>query len=168
MQTLSVQQPAAQMLVRGEKTVENRSRPLLRPDKWQFPLWILIHASAKRMTAPVCRDHDMQQTIEAEQRSDPAAFPTGCIVGAVRLTGIVDSVDPSNVWAFGPSHHMVDAAVTFPQPVPFKGRLGLYYVDPSTPGLLGHENLGAIAAAVGGGPMSVVQRFQRVPKQEVP
>ena len=160
MQCLSVKQPAAQMLVRGEKNVENRSRPLIRPEKWHFPFWVLIHASAKRMTTPVVNDPDMQQAIEAEQKADPSAFPTGCIVGAVRLTGIVDSVDPSNVWAFGPSYHMVDAAVTFPHTVPFKGRLGFYNVDPV---LLGHENLDAVAAVVPD-PMRLVEFFQRVLK----
>ena len=68
----------------------------------------------------------------------PEDYPTGVIVGAVLIRDIVPVAEVDDPWAFGPMCHRVSRAIQLPQPVPYKGRLGLYNVDPV---LLGYENL---------------------------
>ena len=36
----------AGLIVRGEKTIENRSRKLFAPERWELPFWCLVAASA--------------------------------------------------------------------------------------------------------------------------
>ena len=49
MQCLSVKQPAAGLICRSEKTIENRSRKLFAAERYQLPFWCLVHASATWM-----------------------------------------------------------------------------------------------------------------------
>ena len=35
--------------MRGEKTIENRSRKLFAPERWELPFWCLVAASAQWM-----------------------------------------------------------------------------------------------------------------------
>ena len=39
----------AGLVVRGEKTIENRSRRLFAPERYELPFWVLVAASAKWM-----------------------------------------------------------------------------------------------------------------------
>jgi hypothetical protein len=145
MQCLSVKQPAAGLLARGDKTIENRSRALVRPDKWQ-PFWVLVHASQQRIQGPVTKNAVRQAAIDAEPKEN---YPTGVIIGAMRISAIVplEDVDANNMWATGPICHLIDKSLSLPVPIPYKGRLGLYDVDPVD---LGYKNLEAIAAAFPG------------------
>ena len=142
MQCLSVKQPAASLLVFGGKNIENRSRALVRPDKWQLPFWVLVHASQQRIKGPVTKNAVRQAAIDAEPKE---YYPTGVIIGAIRISAIVPlaDIDPANEWATGPICHVIDQSFELPEPFPYKGRLGLYNVDPVD---LGYENLEAIGS----------------------
>ena len=140
MKTLSVWQPAAGLLVSGRKTIENRSRPLLQPNKWEYPFWTLIHSSKQRIKGPVTSNPKHQALIDKEDLAD---YPTGVILGAVCFSGVHPVAEVQSEWASGPFCHTVQDYFALPNPVPYKGQLGLYNIDPVD---LGYENLEAIAS----------------------
>ena len=178
MQCLSVKQPAAGLICRSEKTIENRSRKLFAAERYQLPFWCLVHASATWMRGEhsgftVVRGkkgtvEGLTRTAEGHARLEPPdLYPTGAIIGAMLVGGMVPAAlvtDAADLpWCSGPWCLQITAAVVLPEPVPFKGRLGMYDVQPER---LGAANLARLAAAAGcasadGG--AVARHFRRVP-----
>lgn len=127
---ISIKQPAATLIVTGEKTVENRTwKP---PKKYGDSFWLLIHSSASVLRTPVTKDPKRQAEIEAECES----FPRGCIVGAVKVTGVETFADGGEAaaalacdpWAYGPYCWRCGEVIQLDNPVPYKGQLGIYTV----------------------------------------
>jgi hypothetical protein len=163
--------------VRGEKTIENRSRKLFAPERWELPFWCLVAASAQWMRGAHSgftvqhskrgKAEGLTRAAEGHARLDPPeGYPTGAIVGAMRISGMVPVCDvtaPCDLpWASGAWCLQISAAVALPSPVPHKGQLGLHGVSPA---LLGAANLACLAAAVGAPSADgaeVACHFQRV------
>lgn len=128
MHTLSVRQPDAWLLVNGIKIVENRSWST----QHRGPL--LIHASARRMTATdwdylanVCDDYGLP----CPQLND---VRVGGIVGAIWIDDVADSVPVASAeddWWDGESYAWISTHSTPCAFIPCKGRLHLW--DHPTP-----------------------------------
>jgi hypothetical protein len=126
--TLSVRQPYAWLLVNGIKTCENRT--------WNTKHrgTLVIHAGAKSMTMDDWGY--LIEMCEARQITVPwfedPCLETGGIVGAVRLVDVTASPEPNqeNGWWDGESFAwLLDGAMTIPDFIPLKGRLGLFDVE---------------------------------------
>lgn len=156
MQTLSVRQPAASLIVDGDallgglgrrKRIENRSRILFDEAKWQLPFCVLIHASKTRMKGGKC---GQCPNLQAQIDSIPiSSMPTAAIVGAARVTGMKKLEDLSNEdraspWTTGPTCLLISEATPLPDPVLHSGRLGLF---PTERTVLGDRNLAALQEA---------------------
>lgn len=113
MKTISIRQPWATLLVVGEKDIENRSRFF----KHRGPL--LVHASASP-------DRSALREVIAELGDGvtEADFPLGAIVGMVNIKDCVTS-HPSE-WFTGPFGLVCTDAKEFADPIPAKGKLGLW------------------------------------------
>lgn len=107
LKVLTVKQPWASALVRGEKDVENRI--------WTttYRGWVLIHAGLKWDESVISKQVAM-------------TMPRGHVIGAIKLTSIVHGHDSG--WAQpGCWHwlHDTSAALILPNPVPWRGVQGL-------------------------------------------
>jgi len=156
---LAVQQPAASLLAEGVKKVENRSRRLLHPDRWHFPLYFLILASKRPMKGRVSSEDGFQQVQDART----PALAKGKIVGAAELLGIYppgSRLSPDQEHFRFPGAHMLKLgrSMVLPNPVPYKGQLGFFSVKTSS---LGPTNVEAIEAWAGAAPDLFVRRRRR-------
>jgi len=113
MQALSIQQPWAELILRGEKDVENRSRTT----SVRGP--ILVHAS-KTIDLEACAAHGI----------DPQGLVTGAIVGSVEIIDCVYGVFSSKSrWAIpGQCHYILKNAKRFARPILYRGMPGFFYV----------------------------------------
>ena len=117
MRALTIRQPWASLIICGEKDVENRT--------WttRYRGVLAIHAG-----------HRFDQDLQPWQRSIVAkvdAFPRGAIIGVVELMDIVR--DSSSRWAEPTCYHWVLANPRAIEPVPVRGRLGLWVPDGGIP-----------------------------------
>ena len=118
---ISVRQPWAWLLFHG-KDIENRTWRT----SYRGPL--LIHASLA--TEP--DDFPVQREwIETCGIVIPEDLPRGAIVGSATLTDVLDMNDPGgrlcfSPWLEGPYGFEMADAVTFYEPIPFRGQLGIY------------------------------------------
>ena len=109
MKTLTIRQPWASLIIAGVKDVENRSWPT----KYRGSL--LIHAGKGI-------DH-------SEWTGTLDDMPAGVIIGVVDLVDCVR--DSGSEWAEPDSWHWVLANPRpLPEPIPAKGKLGLWNVEP--------------------------------------
>lgn len=127
MKALTICQPYAHLIVRGEKRVENREWPTSYRGR------ILIHAGKSRAWLEP-EDERMFATL-----NDPLVF--GAIVGAATLVDVlhIDRIqageyDHAHPWLRAHEHTngtwcWILADVQRLIPVPFKGSLGLFDVD---------------------------------------
>lgn len=142
MKCLSVRQPWAWMILHAGKTVENRtwvpSPALLRHGDR-----LAIHAS-KTFDVDglrwICRNHKELGLSLDFIPIDKSAYPVGCVVGSVEFEGWQTkggTVFPANnmppdrlmsPWFFGPVGWLIQDPVELAEPVPTKGRLGLFDV----------------------------------------
>lgn len=143
MKTISVRQPWASLIAAGVKTVENRSRPT------RYRGRVLIHAGraidrdGMELVAEVARDAG---------EAVPDGWPAGAIIGCVTL---VDCVTASEDEFFeGPYGYILEDAVTFDNPIPARGQLGLY----DTPLL----PVAAVAAILGKSPTTIRAHLLRL------
>lgn len=116
MKVLSVKQPWAWLLVSGEKDIENRSR------KFHYRGTLLIHASATP-------DKDALRQFVSDLQADGVAvheedFVNGAIIGSVVITDCVDN--HASDWFHGPFGLVCADAQEFDEPIPAKGKLGLW------------------------------------------
>lgn len=127
MRGLTISQPFASLIARGEKWVENR--------RWecQYRGLLAIHAGKGRQYL---------------DRSELATYPTGCIVAVARVIGCVDVALARRAVGYGQgslSAEQVQAAVNhkhtegpwgivlgdiiaLDDPIPWSGSLGLWHV----------------------------------------
>jgi len=124
MKALSVRQPWSWLIVNGHKDVENRTWP---PTKYiSVPQRIYIHTGKK----PDNLDRD--RVIRIENLIDDVLpfyrfMQYGAIVGEVDIVGFERySKSP---WAeSGMCHWQLENPVAYPEPLPYKGNLGLFEV----------------------------------------
>lgn len=143
--TLSLQQPYANALLWGPKTIENRPRRIFRVPPGG--IWLAIHASrtfcggSAENRAQVC---DLVRSMWPEM--PPAnRLPLGCILGAVRIDWESPYPDPYSAihdgdplatardadlhddpWAFGPWCYHVAEKRVLTHGLPATGALGLW------------------------------------------
>ena len=135
MKTLSLLQPWASLVVMGAKTIETRS--------WQTahrgPL--LIHASTSKKGSVLCSQLPFSNYID-----DFRSLPFGAIIGSVMLDDVVPVEnlrlpDPELArltleekafgdYAAGRFAWLLSQPVSFEQPIPVKGTLGLWNYIP--------------------------------------
>jgi len=128
---LSIKQPWAWLICAGYKDVENRS--------WttNFRGRIYVHAGLKfdregddelrgmirhRFPALYANKVDLDYYFGIETDG-----PRGEIIGEVDITGCV--AESSSPWFVGPYGFVLENPVLYKQPIPCKGRLGLFEVD---------------------------------------
>ena len=118
METISIQQPWAWLILNHGKDLENRSR-------WNYRHRgrVLIHAGKRRdgdtSRFPVQRAYIASLGIEI-----PANLPTGAIVGEATITGVVTESD--SPWFEGPTAITLSDPVAYADPVPYRGQLGIF------------------------------------------
>jgi hypothetical protein len=122
---LSLRQPWASAVIIGGKNIENRT--------WNtnFRGRVIIHAGAQ-LGMP---DWDWDQLNWEMEQLNGGPLPRSTYLGEV---DIVDCVpiedldhpeDHPNRWAFGPYCWVLANPVAYPEPIPAKGKLGLYRVE---------------------------------------
>ena len=118
MKTLSVRQPWAWLIVSGYKDVENRTWRT----SYRGPL--LIHASQR-----VDREATEYYRREILRAGDewPDTLVTGAIIGIVTLVDCVTECE--SPWFSGPIGWRLADAGEFLDPIPARGRLGLWEAD---------------------------------------
>ena len=136
MKALSIRQPWAWAILHAGKDIENRNWKPMNPGLW-FRGRFVVHASQE----PSPRKWDEEWTaycetilnMPAKLAPDPEAMipsPEQLHFGA--LLGTVDFVDVvgrhSSPWFFGPVGLVLREPRPFPQPIPYKGRLGFFDV----------------------------------------
>jgi len=117
MRALTIRQPWASLIICGEKDVENRT--------WttRYRGLLAIHAGQRF-------DRDLQPW----QRNIVARIddlPRGAIIGVVQLMDVVR--DSSSRWAEPQSYHWVLSEPRPIEPVPMRGRLGLWVPEVDLP-----------------------------------
>ena len=117
MRALTIRQPWASLIICGEKDVENRTWTT----RYRGPL--AVHAGYRA-------DHDLQpwQQDIVERLN---TLPRGAIIGIVDLRDIVS--DSSSRWAETGHYHWVLTNQRPIEPVPMRGRLGLWTPDVEIP-----------------------------------
>ncbi len=136
MKALSVRQPWAWLIVQGIKNIENRT--------WATDLrgYILIHAGKAR---PDPDDLDRAKAMLRRlglKVTLPETLDLGAIVGSVEITGMMTDKDVRWYnrrrfpWYEGPVGWTLANPIAFDQPLPYKGKLGLFEVEiEAVPGL---------------------------------
>jgi hypothetical protein len=119
MKVLSVRQPWASLIVLGIKDVENR----VRRSHYRGPL--LIHASGK-IDKWGMEDilNALKEDGDEEGMASLSQAPTGCIVGQVEMVDCV--TEHSSDWFDGPFGYVLINPLYFDEPIPLKGKLGIY------------------------------------------
>ena len=127
-QVVKVRQPYAHYLAEGIKDIENRSFEL----KARFPVWCVIAASKSLPTNAAMSDVATRLTTEVT--TPRREFPTGVMVGMVRIVGCFDpeNLPWDSVWYNPPDKAWaIDKAWKFRVPIPldehdkFQTRVGL-------------------------------------------
>ena len=134
MKCLSVRQPWAWAILHAGKDVENRTWPT------KFRGRILIHAGLNRDRCVFGYDQSPSMTLVEEfLESDLQTelkfgeLPTGAIIGSVEIFDCIPAAECSSKWAEvspdRPSYcWLLEDARAFAEPIPYKGRLGLFDV----------------------------------------
>ena len=120
METISIQQPWAWLIVSGQagKDVENRTR------------WHYKHRGRVQIHAGKTVDNDpasfakQRELIASLNIQIPDALPTGAIVGEATITGTVTESD--SPWFEGPTGITLADPVAYADPVPYRGQLGIF------------------------------------------
>jgi hypothetical protein len=120
-------------VIHGPKTIENRTW------RTQYRGPLAIHAGAARHPKEDDRAREILTTLGC---APPADFPCGVVLGIVRLTGC-DLYDPSNPGLFpdwvanpfaeGPWCLLLADPIALSEPIPAKGRQGLWPFPQSFP-----------------------------------
>lgn len=131
MKALTVRQPWAHLIVKGIKTIENRS--------WtsHYRGWLLIHSS---LTQEEFEEAELGLTKD-ESRDLIEAMDGPCwsghIIGAVKVADIITGTAAKKLgahfsdWAFGPLCWVLESAVAFEKPIKHTGQVGLWEPEPS-------------------------------------
>ena len=123
MRALSIRQPWAWLIVNGHKDIENRT--------WSTRFRGRVYIHAGRRVVP----DDFPEQREYLRQSGivlPPDMLLGAIVGEATITDCVSASD--SPWFCGPYGFLLVDAIAYPEPVPYRGRLGFFQVDDVLPG----------------------------------
>jgi hypothetical protein len=121
MKALSVRQPFAHLIVHGYKDIENR------PWQVKYRGRLLIHAS-RTVAAFDPKDlYDFGFDEEFIRSLYGPHIPIGALVGEADLVDCVFSSDSR--WYKGPCGFVLENPIAYAEPIPLKGKLGLFEVD---------------------------------------
>jgi hypothetical protein len=130
---LSIQPPWTWAILHAGKDVENRAwRP---PASVEFPFRLVIHASLTWDFECIwlCRQNRrLGHILHKKGLTVPFQVPKGALVGEVTVTNVVAYGGErlvANPWAFGPWCWILADPVEYAEPIPYKGRLGLFEVE---------------------------------------
>jgi hypothetical protein len=114
MKALTVRQPWAELIIRGQKDVENRSRTTTHRGQ------LAIHAGLG---------------LDSSEPKVQGELDRGAIIGVVDVVGCVQG--SKSPWAVsGQWHWLLANPRRLSKPIPYRGALGLWTVDPATEGLI--------------------------------
>lgn len=121
MKAISIHQPWAWAIMAGHKTIENRT--------WETSHrgTLLIHTSKTRSSY----DREMATWLARFGIDLPPwdDMPKGLLVGSVDLIDCVRVADvASSPWVQGPICWLIKNPVVFTQPIPYRGKLGMFDV----------------------------------------
>ena len=122
MKAISIMQPFAYLIVHGHKPVENRV--------WRtsYRGRLLIHASKTYASFDDSQFYRIgfdEDFIDMLRSTD---IPRGALVGEVDLVDCV--TDSDSPWFRGPYGLELENPLAYDKPIPYKGELGLFDVDP--------------------------------------
>ena len=117
---LSIRQPWAWAIFELGKDIENRS---WKPPNYVIGSRLLIHAPLR---AEPIEPEDLLPPLWNNDIPVPRTrdLPTGCIVGSVRIAGVV--TERTSRWYSGPYGWVLEAPIPVEEHVPCRGRLGLW------------------------------------------
>lgn len=116
---ISIRQPWADLILRGVKDIENRSRPT------RFRGWVLVHAGL-RINRAALEESAVRRGLARRGRDGDYQPDTGAILGMVEIVDCVDWHRSS--WFGGPWGYVLARPVRFARPIPFLGQLGFFRV----------------------------------------
>ena len=122
MRALSIRQPWAWLIVNGHKDIENRT--------WSTRFRGRVYIHAGRRVVP----DDFPEQREYLRQSGivlPPDMPRGATVGQATIVDCVSACD--SPWFCGPYGFVLSGPVTYPEPIPYRGRLGFFQVDDVLP-----------------------------------
>ena len=124
MKALSIRQPWAWLIVHGHKDIENRAWPT------KFRGRIYVHAG-KAFDYDgfnyLCRNAYLLKGVNLEAFVSLALYPPLGIIGEVDIVDCVTQSD--SPWFVGPYGLVLRNPVAYTEPIPMKGRLGLFEVE---------------------------------------
>lgn len=153
MRALTVQQPWAHGIVHCDKTPENRTRNIAGSYRGPVaihaglqvsqdgvdhellrPLWAVGRGYVHTITGAAQLSYKTDGNRETPARA-AAVLPLGVVIGVVDLVGVHHDSDhgrgyPCSPWAIADNWHLVlENARPLEQPIPARGRLGLWTPD---------------------------------------
>ena len=131
MKAISVRQPWAYFILTGQKPIENRTWST----NYRGPL--VIHSGLRvgknynEVLVPTARELGPAVFLEAAVGASPKCTLTtacrrGCLLGIVDLVSVCE--ESTSPWFQGPYGWVLINPILFPEPIPYKGRLGLFNV----------------------------------------
>lgn len=124
MKALSLSRPWAWLCAVGLKDIENR--PWALPANFELPQRVYIHA-AKSFDYGAAQIIVEILTPEQKERFFNASHTPGAIIGEATITDCVDRSD--SPWFFGPHGFVLQDAVLYDKPIPYRGQLGFFEVQ---------------------------------------
>ena len=120
MKAISIQQPYADLILTGQKDIENRT--------WKLPSWILnkrVYVHAGKIWDGY-KDDNWAETFGIY--NDPAR--RGMILGEVTFIECVSAstIKGFSQWFYGPYGWVIENPVRYDKPIPYKGQLGFFEV----------------------------------------
>lgn len=119
MKALSIKQPWAWLIAAGHKDIENRT---WQPSSGLDGQRIVIHASKLVDQLDHFHANELCRRLGITSLGEPLAY--GAAIGTARVVGVY--TDHQSPWFFGPFGIELADAWLWPEPVPCKGRLGLW------------------------------------------
>lgn len=122
---LAIRQPWAWAIAIGAKDIENR--------EWSTDhrgLFVIQASGAKTLVNRISREFDPEPP--------PVTFAYGALIGVAEIVDVVTFGRSlrSNPWACGHYCFKLANARMFKKPIPAKGKLNLYYLDPKLDALV--------------------------------
>jgi len=119
MKTLSIRQPWAWLIIKGEKPVENRG--------WfsNYTGPLLIHASS---TFDKAVYQWVRKNFPRIKIPTPSKYYLGAIIGSVQMVACVTPFAYQSVWFSGPYGFLFEKPKEYDNAVPCRGQLGFFDV----------------------------------------